>query len=127
MAERILGNLKKTTDLALKKQSQEGLAKIFSMLGCKGVAGQIKAGRKVTGNAEFGIRFCVHDKIGPRVNVETMKFSPQTQEAKQLEEAFVKNVNKLLEVGGFSKLSSGLLGKLREKDEAFERQVKSRR
>lgn len=127
MAERIVRALEKKAELALKKQAQEGLAKIFSKLSCGGVAREIKKGRNVTGNVEYGIRLCVHDKIGPRVNVETMKFTPQSAKSKRLEKSFVDTANKLLESGGFRKTSPNLIAKMRQGDKAFERKIKQRR
>ncbi|MHC3128750.1 MAG: hypothetical protein IBV52_01555 [Candidatus Bathyarchaeota archaeon] len=114
-------------DLALKKQTQEGLFKLFNLLSCKGVAKEIKAGRNVTGNVEFGIRMCVHDRFGPRVDVKTMKFYPQTAKSKKIEKKFVNTTNKLLEIGGFRKISPKFLAKLKQKDKAFEQKIKKRR
>jgi len=48
-------NWKKHLDLKLKKQTQDGLAKVYDAAGCGGVAKEIRAGRNVTKNAEYGI------------------------------------------------------------------------
>jgi len=127
MSEKALRKFKRQADLALKKQAQDGLAKVFSMLSCGGVAKQIKAGKDVTGNVEYGIRLCVHDKLGPRVNIETMKFIPQSAKAKKLEKDFIGVANKLLKTGGFRKISPKFLTRLRQSDKAFERKIKTRR
>jgi len=119
--------LQKIADLTLKKQTQDGLAKIFEKLGARGVANEIRQGRDITGNAEYGICHMVHDKLGPRVNVETWKFSPQSKKARRIEERFVENVNLLLKNAGFPKMSPTLLSDLREKDKEFERKVKARK
>lgn len=127
MAEAILRKAKRISAEALKKQTQEGLAKIFSELSCKGVAKEIKAGRNVVGNVEYGLRLCIHDKLGPRVNVETRKFIPMTDRDKEIEEQMVKLMNKALENGGFRKVSPTLIPTLRKKDEEFKQRVESRR
>lgn len=120
----ILRRVKKVTKQALKKQTQDGLAKVFTELSCKGVAREIKAGRKVTGNAAFGIRVCVHGKLGPTINVKTGKFSKMTKRAKQIEKDFIKLTNKMLVNGGFKRMPSTLLSGMRKKDRAFERRMK---
>lgn len=127
MSARMLRQVEKVAEQALKKQTQEGLAKIFSQLSCKGVAREIKAGRKVAGNVEFGIRLCVHEKLGPRVNVKTMKFTPMTTKAKKIEKKFVKFANVLLKNGGFRQVSPKLISDLAKKDKAFERKIAKRR
>jgi len=126
MSERTLRAIEKRLDAKLKKQVQNGLAEVFSEVSCKGVAREIKAGRKVTKNAEFGIRTCVHPKIGPRYNPSTKKFSPMTAKAKRLEKKFVDKTNDMLEAGGFRKMSSNLIPSLHKKDKAFEKYVKKR-
>jgi len=127
MSERLLRKVEKAAEVALKKQTQEGLAKIFTMLSCKGVAKEIKAGRNVSGNVEFGIRHCVHPKIGPRVNVKTWKFTRMTPKAKRIEKNFLKYANKMLTSAGFREVSPKLLTKLSQGDKAFERKIKTRR
>lgn len=119
--------LEKMADLALKKQVQEGLAKSFTKLGMKGVANEIRHGRNVTGNVEFGIRHGVHEKLGPRVNVETWKFTPQSNKAKKIEEKFVRYVNTLLRNAKLREMSPTLLSDLRKGDKAFERKIRARR
>ena len=127
MSEQMLRQLKKASEQALKKQTQEGLAKVFSKLSCKGVAKEIKAGRNVVGNVEYGIRLCLHDKLGPRVNVETMKFTPMSAKSKNIERNFLRLTNKLLKNGGFREISPKLLSDLAKKDKAFERKIAERR
>ncbi len=126
MSERTLRAIEKRLDAKLKKQVQNGLAEVFDLASCKAVAREIKAGRKVTGNAEFGIRVCIHPKIGPRYDPSTKKFSPMTAKAKKLEKKYVNKVNDMLEAGGFRKMSPKLISGLRKKDKAFERRVKKR-
>ena len=111
----------------LKKQTQDGLADVFNRLSCKAVAREIKENKKVTENVEFGIRYCVHNKLGPTVNVETMKFNPMSAKNKELENRFVGTVNKLLVDGGFRKVSSKLIPSLRKADKDFEKKIKNRR
>ena len=126
MSEKILSGIEKRLDKALKKQVQNGLAQVFREVSCGGVAKEIKAGRKVTENAAFGIRMCVHPKVGPRYNPTTKQFYPQTAKGRRLEEAFIKKTNQMLETGGFRKMPSTLLSGLRKKDRAFARRVKKR-
>jgi hypothetical protein len=127
MSERALHELKRMGDLSLRKQAQDGLAQIFERLGCHGVAEEIRAGRDITGNVEYGIRHCVHDKVGPRVNVETWEFHQMTANARSLEQRFLENVNKLLKYGGFRTVSPKLLAELRRKDKEFEERIEKRK
>lgn len=122
-----LNKLERALDKKLQKQTQEGLSKLYEMLGCSGVAKEIKAGRKVTENAEFGIRICVHDKVAPTVNPETLKFYPQTKRSMELEEKFIDRINKVLENGGFRRMSPSLLSELRKGDRKFENRIKKLR
>ena len=123
-AKRDLDTLERTLNLKLKKQTQDGLAKIYESVDCSGVAKEIKAGRKVTANAEYGIHICVHPKTAPTVNPETLEFFPQTKRGKDLEEKFIDRVNEALENGGFKRMSPSLLSDLRKKDKAFESRIK---
>ena len=61
-------------DETLRKQVMVELAKVFTELNYKAVGREIKAGRNVTGNVAYGIRLCVHGKVGPRVDPETLNF-----------------------------------------------------
>ena len=126
MSEKLLKAVEKRFDKKLRKQAQDGLAEVFSQLSCKAIAREIKAGRKVTGNAELGVRICVHPKVGPRFNPTTGKFTPMSAKGKRLEEKFIENVDGLLESGGFRKMSSNLIPRLRKKDRAFKERVKRR-
>ena len=126
MSEKLLKAVEKRLNQKLKKQAQDGLSVVYRELGCNAIAREIKAGRKVTGNAEFGIRMCVHPKVGPRFNPTTGKFTPMSARGKRLEEKFVENVDGLLETGGFRKMSPSLIPRLRAKDKAFEKRVKRR-
>lgn len=121
-----LKKIKKTTDLALKKQAQDGLAKVFTKLGYKAVGREIRAGRNVRGNVKFGIRR-IHDKLGPRVKVDTLKFTPQSKKAKNLERNFLTTTNKLLRSGGFRTISPKLLTELRVGDKSFKKKIEERR
>ena len=127
MSERILKMAQKAANEALKKQVQVGLSKLFTELSCKAVAKEIKAGRNVTGNVAFGIKMCVHDKVGPTVNVDTLKFNPMTKKAKLMEKKFIKYTNFLLKQGKFKPLPSDLVSKMRKKDKAFEQKIRKRR
>jgi len=122
-----LDKLERTLDLKMKKQVQTGLAELYETLGCGATAKEIKAGRKVTANAEYGIRICVHPKTEPRVNPETLEFFPQTKKNMELEEKFVDRVNIVLESGGFKRMSPSLLPNLRKKDREFENRIKKLR
>jgi len=103
-------------------QVRRGLANIFDALSCKGVAKEIKTGRNVKENVRFGIRMCVHDKLGPTVDVKTMKFYPQSKKEKVLENKFIDKTNKLLNLGGYGELT-GIKEQLRKKDAQFRRRV----
>ena len=85
-----LDRLEKRLDKALQKQAKDALSEVYDQLNCKAIAKEIKAGRNVTGNAAFGIRMCVHEKVGPRYNPTTKKFYPMSAKAKKLEENFVE-------------------------------------
>lgn len=125
--EKELKKVKKILDDDLKKQTQEGLYKVYKELGCLGVAKEIRAGRNVTKNAEYGIRMCVHSKIGPRVDPETLEFYPMTKKGKEILEKFVPTVDKYLDNAGFKKMSPALLSDLKRKDKDFEQMIKERR
>jgi len=127
MSEAVLSAVEKRLARNLRKQVQKGLGEIFELTNCKAVGREIRAGRNVTGNAEFGIRLCVHPKIGPRVDPTTLKFTPQSKRGKEMDEKFIKLTNDMLETGGFPKLPSDLLSSMRKEDKEFERKVKARR
>jgi len=127
MSQKVLSAMATRLEKKLKKQVQNGLAEVFADASCKAVAREIKAGKNVTGNAEFGVRICIHNKVGPRYNPTTKKFTPMTSKGKRLEEAFIEKTNLMLEAGGFRKMSPSLLSNLRKKDKAFEKRVKKRR
>lgn len=126
MSEKVLSAVAKRLEKNLKKQVQNGLAEVFKGVSCGGVAREIKAGRNVTGNAEIGVRMCVHPKVGPRYNPSTKRFYPQTKKGARLEEQFIEKTNLMLETGGFRRMSPSLLSGLRKKDKAFEKRVKRR-
>lgn len=111
----------------LKKQVQKNLAEVFTLANCTAVGREIKAGRNVTGNAEWGIRYCIHQKTAPRVDPSTLKFTRQSKEAKKIDEKFIKITNDMLETGGFPKLPPDLLSSMRKKDKEFEREIVARR
>ena len=125
-ATRVLDRLENKLNQKLKKQVQDGLAEVFSEVSCKGVGKEIKAGRRVTAQAEYGIRMCVHPKLGPRYNPTTKTFFPMTSKGKRLEEAFIEKTNQMLETGGFRKMNPKLLANLRKKDKEYEKRVKKR-
>ena len=127
MSKRVLDAVERRLQKNLRKQVQKGLAEVFELSNCKAVGREIKAGRKVTGNAEFGIRMCVHPKIGPRYNPTTKRFYPMTAKNKRREKKFVDLVNDMLETGGYKKMSPTLISRLRKGDREFAREVKKRR
>ena len=127
MSEKVLKAVEARLDKQLKKYVQNNLAEIFSLGSCKAVAKEIKAGRNVTGNAEFGIAMCIHPKTAPRVDPITLKFSPQTKRGKELDEQFIEKTNLLLETGGFARMRPDLLSRLRKKDKEFEADITARR
>ena len=122
-----LKKVEKVVDVSLKKQAREGLSKIYKEVGCGAVAREIKAGRNVTGNAEYGIRICVHPKVAATVDPTTLKFFPQTKKQGELEKKFIENVNKMLSNAGYKKMSASLLSNLKKKDKKFEQDIKKRR
>jgi len=122
----IIKRMTKTVDEALKKQVREGFAKSFSELGCKAVADEIKAGRNIKHNVEFGIIHCVHDKMGPQFNVRTEKFIPQSKKAREIERKFIQYANLALKSSGYGPLQPKLLANLRKGDKDFEDRVKHR-
>lgn len=127
MSEKVLKAVEKRLDKKLKKQTQDGLYTVFKELRCGAVARDIKAGRNVTGNSAVGFRLCVHDRLGPRYDPTTGKFSPMTANGKRIEKKFEENINGLLESGGFKPMPSNLIPNLRKKDKAFEQRVKKRK
>jgi len=127
MSEKVLSAIATRLEKNLRKQVQKNLGDVFSYANCKAVGREIKAGRNVTGNAEWGIRYCIHQKTAPRVDPSTLKFTTQSKEAKKLDEKFIKLTNDMLETGGFPKLPSDLLSSMRKKDREFEREIKARR
>ncbi len=127
MSEKVLNAIADRLERNLRKQAQNALAEVFTETGCKAVGREIKAGRKVTENAEFGIRVCVHPKIGPRFNPTTGKFTPMSAKGNRLLSQFVSTTNDLLETGGFRKMSPSLIPNLRKKDRDFQEMVKRRK
>ena len=127
MSEKVLIAVEKRLQANLKKQVQKGLAEVFTLASCKAVGKEIKAGRNVTGNAEFGIRMCIHPKTAPRVDPKTLKFTPQSKRGKEMDERFIELTNNMLETGGFPKMKPDLLSRLRKKDKEFEREITKRR
>jgi len=125
--EAILSAIEKRLARNLRKQVQKGLAEVFELSNCTAVGREIRAGKNVTGNAEWGIRYCIHQKTAPRVDPSTLKFTRQTKKAKKLDEKFIKLTNDMLETGGFPKLPSDLLSSMRKKDREFERDISERR
>jgi len=123
----VLSAIEKRLAKNLREQVQKGLAEVFTLASCKAVGREIKAGRNVTGNAEFGIRTCIHPKTGPRVDPTTLKFTPQSKRGKKLDEQFIEKTNLMLETGGFKKMNPNLLSNLRKNDKEFEREVAVRR
>ena len=127
VVEQKLKQLERTFDKDLQKQAQDNISKFYKKVGCTAIAKEIKEGRNVTKNAEFGIRSCVHGKIAPTVNPKTLKFYPQTKKQMELEKNIIKNVNKLLENGGYHKMSSSLLSDIRKRDKEFEKDIRKKR
>lgn len=126
-SEKILEAVATRLEKNLRKQVLSGLAEVFSLASCTAVGREIKAGRNVTGNAEWGIRYCIHKKTAPRVDPTTLEFTPQSKEAMVLDEKFIKLTNDMLETGGFPKMSPTLLSDMRKKDREFEREIEARR
>lgn len=125
---KILRAVEKRLDAKLKQQVREGLAEGFTQLSCKDVANEIRKGRDVSGNVEYGVMHCVHDKLGPRVDPSTLEFSPQPRKARDLEHRFIGMVNKTLEMGGYPQIDQAkVLRELRSKDRAFEKMVAKQR
>ena len=127
MSEKVLSAIATRLEKNLRKQVQKNLGDVFSYANCKAVGREIKAGRNVTKNAEFGIRMCIHPKSGPRVDPTTLKFTRQSKRGKKLDEQFIEKTNLMLETGGFKKMNPNLLSDLRKKDKEFEREIKARR
>ena len=127
VSDKVLSAIENRLQKKLKKQVQDGLATVFSEASCKAVAREIKAGRNVTGNAEFGIRMCIHSKTVPRVDPKTLEFTPQSKRGKEMDERFIELTNNMLETGGFKKMNPYLLSRLRKKDKDFEKEIKKRR
>jgi len=127
MSEKVLSAIATRLEKNLRKQVQKGLGDVFSYAGCKAVGREIKAGRNVTKNAEFGIRMCIHPKSAPRVDPTTLKFTRQSKRGKELDRKFIEKTNLMLEAGGFKKMNPNLLANMRKKDKEFEREIKARR
>lgn len=123
---KILVGIENRLDDNLKIQAQDAIAELYTDLGGAAMAKEIKAGRNVVGNVEFGIKILVHNKVGPRYDPTTKKFTPMSAKGRQLEDDFVKNMNGLLENGGFKKINPNLIPNLRKRDIDFEKEVKMR-
>lgn len=106
----------------LKRQVQEGLSDIFNEVGCKAIAREINRGRNVKNNVRMGIKLCIHDKIGPKVDPDTLKFYPQTKKQKRMEEEFISGINKLLSAGGYGEIKS-ISKELGRKDMEFKKRI----
>lgn len=122
--------LKKLKDLEEREKirNQRALADVYDEVGAKGVASQIRQGKEVRANVEYGFIHTVHDKIGPRYNVETKKVVPQTKKAREIEHGWIDNVNILLKNSGEKPLDkAALLKKIRSEDRAWEKKLKNRR
>ena len=126
MSDAVLRKLEKRLNKKLAEQSRNALSEVFTQLSCKAVAREIKAGKNVTGNAEFGVRTCVHDKVGPRYDPTSKRFTPQSKKGRELEQGFIKNVNLLLAQGGYKEMSPQLIPAIRKRDREFEKKVKKR-
>jgi len=127
LSDAVLRKIEKRLDKKLAEQSRNALSEVYSQLSCKAIAREIKAGRNVTGNAEYGVKWCVHNKVGPRCDPTTGTFYPMNKRSRELEHKFIENVNHLLENGGYNKISPTVISKLRKQDRAFEKQCKRRR
>jgi len=126
-SEEVLSAVEARLAMNLRKQVQKNLGEVFELTGCTAVGREIRAGRNVTGNAEFGIVTCVHPKSGPRVDPSTLEFFPQSKKGKELDEKFIKLTNEMLETGGFPRMDPHLLSNMRKKDKEFEQDVAARR
>ena len=127
MSDAVLRKIEKRLDKKLSNKARNALSETYNLLGCNAIAREIKAGRNVTGNAEYGIRFCVHDKVGPRCDPATGKFTPMSKRGREMEHKFIENVNHLLEYGNYKPISSNVISKLRKQDRAFKKKCKRRR
>ena len=122
-----LKTVKKALDNDLKKTARTGLSQAYKELGMGGVAKEIKAGRNVRGNAEYGVVMGVHNKLGPRYNMETKEFFPMTKRQREMEHKWIDNTNGLLKMAGEKPMNkASLLKKLRAKDREFAKKVKKR-
>lgn len=126
-SEEVLSAVEARLAMNLRKQVQKNLGEVFELTGCTAVGREIKAGRNVTENAEFGIRVCVHPKSGPRVDPTTLKFTRQSKRGRELDEKFIKLTNEMLETGGFPLMDPDLLLNMRKRDKEFEQDVAARR
>ena len=127
LEDKILKTTKAYYEAKLRKQVQTGFGKVFDELGMKGVANEIRHGRNVEGNVVYGIRHSVHDRLGPRVNVETGQFYPMTKKAKKIERNFIKYANKALASGGFIPFNAkALISEMERSDLAFKKRVGKR-
>ena len=79
-------------------------------------------------NVEYGIRTCIHPKIGPLVDPATLSFTPQSKKARLLEHKGIDLLNKTLSNGGFPTVDkSALLKRMRVDDRGFEKDIMQRR
>jgi hypothetical protein len=119
--------VKKVLDKDLKKTARDGLSLAYRELGLNGVAKEIKAGRNVRGNTEYGVVMGVHNKLGPRYDLSTKKIVPMTKRQREMEHKWIDNANGLLKMAGEKPLDkSSLIKKLRAKDREFAKKVKKR-
>jgi hypothetical protein len=128
---KVLRAVEKRLDAKLKAQTCDALSEYFSLSKCGGVANEIKKCKSpanVRDNVEYGIRTCIHPKIGPRVDPTTWSFTPQSKKARLLEHKGIDLLNKTLENGGFPTVDKGaLLKRMRVEDRDFEKDAQQRR
>jgi hypothetical protein len=122
--------LAKAEKIGEKDKLREGrylLALTVNKFGFKAIGREIINGRNVRGNARMAVNMA-HDRFGPKYDLESKKFIPQTDKMKELEKSFIGLVNAALYKSGEVPLvSSELLKNFKEKDKAFEERVKGRK
>jgi hypothetical protein len=120
-----LKSVEKALDKDIKQQYRDGLAKTFDVIGLKGIAREIKAGRNVRSNVILGIQ-TLHS--GPRYDLSTKEVVPQSKRSRELEHKLISKLNEgLVRAGETPFIKENIIKALREKDRASEKRMRDRK
>jgi hypothetical protein len=119
-----LDSIKKALDKDIQLKYREGLGKTFDILGLKGVAKEIKAGRRVRDNVIYGLKM---HHVGPRYDLDKKEVIPQSKRSRELEHQIYNKINEGLVLAGEKPFNKeALIKELRAKDRAAEKKFRNR-